>query len=134
MRCKGGQAPPSGTPPLVWDIGGACGASLRVWGNGRRTREEGLTRSCGAHSYPPRPSSPSPPVQGGAGPPFRNPPSRLGHWGRLRRIPSGLGATSGVKGRRTQSLVRSTFLPAASLFLHLPGGGGLGRRPGRCSS
>jgi hypothetical protein len=30
MECKWGQAPPSVTPPLVWDIWGACGASLRA--------------------------------------------------------------------------------------------------------
>jgi hypothetical protein len=30
MTCKWGQAPPSGTPPLIWDIWGTFGAALRV--------------------------------------------------------------------------------------------------------
>src|SRR5262245_27451116 len=107
-NCKGGQTPPSGTPPLVRDIGGACpgvptksrsrgprgvavpgsprnrgggvrtpwggvvgcglrgvgwwgadfvgwvGASLRVWGRVWRCRVDGLIRSRGGASYPPR--------------------------------------------------------------------------------
>jgi hypothetical protein len=52
---------PFQNPPLVWDIGGAFGASLRVWGRRPGSREDGLKRSRRAHSYPPRFSlSPSP--------------------------------------------------------------------------
>src|SRR5213082_1637730 len=43
---QGGAGPPSGTPPLVGDVGGAFGASLRAWMQGRaipgrRTRTPG---------------------------------------------------------------------------------------------
>ena len=47
--CKGGQAPPSGTP-LFRDIGGAFGASLRVSG-WVLVQDDGLTRSGQALAY-----------------------------------------------------------------------------------
>src|SRR5205807_3196088 len=50
-------------------------------------------------------------VQGGAGPPFRNPPSFWGHWGHLRCIPSGLGATLVLVGR-TDPFARVEGIPA----------------------
>src|SRR6266699_4280079 len=59
-------------------------------------------------------------------PPFRNPPLCPGSWGRLRRIPSGRGATPGGQGRRTQSLGRSPFLRAAAPPPFCSRGGGLG--------
>ena len=51
---SGGWAPLP-EPPAVRDVGGAYGASLRAWVRRRRTREDGLTRSGEAHSYPHRP-------------------------------------------------------------------------------
>jgi len=55
----GSKLPPSGTPLLVRGIGGASGASLRAWGRRPWSREDGLTRSGEAHSYPRRPFRPS---------------------------------------------------------------------------
>src|SRR5712691_1986469 len=45
---KGGRAPPSRTPPLFLDVGGACGASLRALVGGPRSWDHGLTHSGGA--------------------------------------------------------------------------------------
>jgi len=55
-RSKGGQAPPFQNPPSVRDVGGACGASLRVrnpcWANsGRRTHTQGEGRAYGIPWY-----------------------------------------------------------------------------------
>src|SRR6266496_1607600 len=72
---QGGAGPPFRNPPtemvhdFFWDVRGAFGASLRVsapgWCScGSRTHTRG-----GAHAYG-EPWT----VQGGAGPPFRNPP------------------------------------------------------------
>src|SRR5437588_1981236 len=55
----GSKLPPSETPLLVRDIGGASGASLRAWARRPWSREDGLTRTGEAHSYPRRPFRPS---------------------------------------------------------------------------
>src|SRR5262245_45224175 len=99
---QGGAGPPSRNPPVVWDIGGASGASPSGLGatpgvQGRRTHS--LVQSTFL-----------PPNARGGRPPLPEPPRCLGHWGRLRRIPSGLRATPGVQGRRTHSLVRSRLV------------------------
>src|SRR6516225_5264460 len=60
-------------------------------------------------------------MQGGAGPPFRNPPSCLGHWGDLRSSPSGLQAASGDPGK-IDSHTRAEPLLAATLELVRSGG------------
>ncbi len=44
-RGKGGQAPPSKTPPLVRDVWCAYGAALRVSPQAVRAREDGLTHA-----------------------------------------------------------------------------------------
>src|SRR2546430_15150478 len=55
----GSKLPPSRTPLLVRDVGGASGASLRAWARRPWSREDGLTRSGEAHSYARRSFRPS---------------------------------------------------------------------------
>ncbi len=55
----GSKLPPSETPLLARDIGGAFGASLRVWARRLEGRDDGPTRSGEAHSYAPRLLRPS---------------------------------------------------------------------------
>src|SRR2546421_4363617 len=103
-EARGDFVPPSGTPLLFRDVGGAFGASLRVWNrglviSGRRTHTQG-----GAHAYGHSRSRQR--SKGGLRPPFRNPPPFPGRWGRLRRIaprleprPGDLGKTDSHTGR-----------------------------------
>src|SRR6266511_4037186 len=61
-------------------------------------------------------------MQGGAGPPFRNPPSFRRCWGRLRRIASRLHAASVDLGRRTHTPGRSPCFRRPLDFLELGAG------------
>src|SRR5262245_39310880 len=75
---------------------------------------------------PPFRNPPSPPVQGGAGPPFRNPPSVWDIGGACGTSLRVWGPRLENSGRWTHPLVRSTFLPATSFlrWVVLPAGGG----------
>src|SRR5262245_6543738 len=93
---QGGAGPPFRNPPSVWDIGWTCGPSLRVWGGVWKTREDGLTQRA------------EPDLTATRGP--------SGHWGRLRRIPSGLGATL-VRIGKTDSFARAEHISTRHIFL-----------------
>src|SRR6266700_8175762 len=76
-------------------------------------------------------------MQGGTSSPLPEPPSCLGHWGDLRSIPPGLGATLARIGK-TDSLARaepiptphtSTLPPQCDRHRHRPAAGQLDPRP-----
>src|SRR5205809_7733073 len=120
--------PARGSPPLpavpgrtLLDQPGAASPAVRRAGVGSRCST--MSRDARSLSLPPCGGGSA---RGEQAPPFRNPPPRPGHRGRLRRIPSGLGATPGVQGRRTHPLGRSPFLRAASPLPFCASGGGLG--------
>src|SRR5262249_27693797 len=106
-RCKGGQAPPSRTPPLVRDVRGASGAALRVRVSGLATREDGLTRSGGALAYG---RSRCNARRGAPPPPPPTPPACRGLWGRPRPGALRRGIRFGDQGRRPHPLGRSPCL------------------------
>src|SRR2546430_5427732 len=99
---QGGTSSPLPEPPsLVRDVGGAFGASLRVRGRLRGSREDQLihraepmiTATLGSFT-----------VQGGDFvPPSGTPLLCPGCWGRLRRFASRPGPASGGSGRSTHT-------------------------------
>src|SRR5215472_2472239 len=106
-----GAGPPFRNPPSVWDIWGASGASLRVFGAPWGSPGKQLTRSGQAFAYL------APAMQVGAGPPFRAPPPSRGRW------PARAGG--GADGRRG----RAAYLPAPGFAREHRACGAAGRGP-----
>src|SRR6266540_30816 len=102
-----GAGPLFRNSPSVWNVGGAFGASLRVWGPG--------LRSLGRRARTPgqSPCFHPPSVQEGAGPLFRNSPS-VGNLG------GAFGASLRVWWSRLRSLRRRARTPGQSPCFHPP--------------